>query len=220
MLQLAQFLSPEQLAEIRQKLAGAHFEDGQVSSGKKTKQNIQLDQNDAAADFCANLLTRRLLEVDLFTNYALPSAIRVPLVSLYVSGMSYPDHVDAPIMGKALNQQTRSDLSVTVFLSDIDSYDGGELILRTATGNRSVKLDAGGLVAYPTSYIHHVTPVTRGERLAMVTWIQSKVQDHEQRQILYDFLVNLAALPADTDPQVRLRMQHIYARLLQSWARF
>jgi PKHD-type hydroxylase len=123
-------------------------------------------------------------------------------------------------MGKALNQQTRSDLSITVFLSDIDSYDGGELILRTATGNRSVKLDAGGLVAYPTSYIHHVTPVTRGERLAMVTWIQSKVQDHEQRQILYDFLVNLAALPADTDPQVRLRMQHIYARLLQSWARF
>ena len=220
MLQLAQFLSPEQLFEIRQKLAGAHFEDGQVSSGKKTKQNLQLDQNDAAADFCASLLTRRLLEVDLFTNYAFPSAIRVPLVSLYVSGMSYPDHVDAPIMGKALNQQTRSDLSVTVFLSDIDSYDGGELILRTATGNRSVKLDAGGLVAYPTSYIHHVTPVTRGERLAMVTWIQSKVQDHEQRQILYDFLVNLAALPADTDPQVRLRMQHIYARLLQSWARF
>ncbi|MEK9595588.1 MAG: Fe2+-dependent dioxygenase [Rhodospirillaceae bacterium] len=220
MLQLAQFFSPKQLAEIRQKLAGAHFQDGQVSSGKKTKKNLQLDQNDAAADFCATLLTRRLLEVDLFTNYALPSAIRAPLVSLYVSGMSYPDHVDSPIMGKALNQQTRSDLSVTVFLSDIDSYDGGELILRTATGNRSVKLDAGGLVAYPTSYIHHVTPVTRGERLAMVTWVQSKVQDHEQRQILYDFLVNLAALPADIDPQVRLRMQHIYGRLLQSWARF
>ncbi len=115
---------------------------------------------------------------------ALPLHVASPLYARYQPGMAYGDHLDDPIMG-ADGVKYRSDIAVTIFLSAPQEYDGGELVIRTHAGDQAVKRAAGDGVLYPAGSIHHVNPVTRGERLVAITWVQSLVRDPGRRELLY-----------------------------------
>ncbi|MDF1792094.1 MAG: Fe2+-dependent dioxygenase [Thalassobaculaceae bacterium] len=221
MLQLPTLLSTGDLAAIRDDLAQARLLDGRGTAGpvaRNVKRNLEVSGDDPAIQRVGERVTKALQASRDFREFALPHKIRVPIVSVYEPGMEYGNHVDAPVMGDGPIHATRTDLSVTVFLSDLDSYDGGDLVLETPTGQSRTRLAAGGAVVYPTHYIHRVDPVTRGQRLAVVTWMQSRVPGHEERQILYDLSCAIRALPKATGEPERLRLHHVFTRLYQKWA--
>lgn len=221
MLVLPKILSTEELADLRGRIgrldtrSGSDSADGLAGSVKNNRE-LAFDGDEAAA--IGGTVLKALKRHSKFQAFALPHKIRMPIVSLYEPGMAYGDHVDAPVMGEGPVHATRTDLSVTVFLSDPDSYEGGELVLRTPVGDRPVKLPAGGAVCYSTIHVHRVEPVTRGRRIAVVTWLQSQIRDHGNRAVLYDLVQSLNELPADTPDAVQLRLRHVYARLMQNWS--
>jgi PKHD-type hydroxylase len=136
------------------------------------------------------------------------------LVSRFRPGMSYGTHVDAAIM-----DGQRTDLSFTLFLSDPDSYDGGELVLEENEGDTAIKLPAGGLVLYQTTSLHRVAEVTRGERLAIVGWIRSYIRSPEHREILFDLDQSVAALrEIEVDRRVLDRIFKVRNHLTRMWA--
>jgi PKHD-type hydroxylase len=221
MLELPALLSADDLAAIREDLEIIVLLDGGATAGaiaRKVKRNLEVSGEDPAIKRIGDRVTGALNGNRAFREFAMPHKIRVPIVSVYEPGMEYGNHVDAPIMGDGPIHATRTDLSVTVFLSTLDSYDGGELVLLCPTGERKVRLEAGGAVVYPTHYVHRVEPVTLGRRLAVVTWMQSRVRDHEERQILYDLATAIRALPGETGSAERLRLHHVFTRLYQKWA--
>src|SRR5207302_1943505 len=139
------------------------FVDGRVTSTLLGKRNLQLPVESPAAQAAGAVVLRRLHGHEVFQHAVHPSFLHPPLFSRYEPGMEYPDHVDNAVMGGH-----RNDVSVTVFLSGTDTYEGGELVVDTGNGYRSYRLPAGDAVAYPSSTLHHVAPVTRGVRLAAV----------------------------------------------------
>jgi len=147
-----------------------------------------------------------------------PKRIRPPLISRYRPGMAYGKHVDDALMGPK-NARERSDVSVTVFISDVSDYEGGELVIHSPFGIQEVKLPAGSAVAYPSYSLHEVAEVTSGERLVAVTWVQSYIRDDHQRQILADVanirdrLAKIAPKAEETDAAYRL-----HSNLLRMWA--
>ncbi|MEQ8396739.1 Fe2+-dependent dioxygenase [Thalassobaculum sp.] len=220
MLELPALLSADDLAAIRADLQRTDRLDGSATAGpvaRQVKRNLEVSGEDPAIKRIGDRVTAALTGSRAFREFAMPHKIRMPIVSVYEPGMEYGNHVDAPIMGDGPIHATRTDLSVTVFLSDLASYDGGGLVLETATGPRHVRLEAGGAVVYPTHYIHRVEPVTRGTRLAVITWMQSRVRDHEERQILYDLAAGIRALPENTGKAERLLLHHVFTRLYQKW---
>jgi len=220
MLLIPKILSDTELSDVLARVDRLPTVDGGESAdgrAKAVKNNRELAPEDTDTAAIGNIVLAALRRHAGFQSFALPHKIRMPIVSLYEPGMAYGDHVDAPIMGEGPIHTSRTELSVTVFLSAPDSYDGGELLLRTPVGDRPVKLPAGGAVCYSTVHIHRVEPVTRGRRIAAVTWMQSRVRDHGNRAILFDLAQSMAELPKDAPEALRLRLRHVYARLVQSW---
>src|SRR5699024_4723608 len=117
---------------------------------------------------------------------ALPQRILPPLFNRYRGGGNYGMHIDGSVMRTPTGEQLRSDISCTLFLNDPDDYDGGELIVSDTYGEHEVKLPAGDLILYPSSSLHRVEPVTRGERLGSFFWIQSMLRDDSQRRLLFE----------------------------------
>ena len=176
-------LSAEEVALVRETLARATFEDGRETAGfaaQLVKNNRQAT-NDRKIETMRKLLEERILGNELFALAVRPKALTSMMFSRYEGGMQYGSHVD-----DALMQGMRTDVSFTLFLSDPASYDGGELVIESASGEDAVKPAAGSLVGYPSTTLHHVSPVTRGERLAAVGWARSFVRDGAQREMLFD----------------------------------
>lgn len=176
-------LSVDEAALLRETLARASFEDGRETAGfaaRLVKNNRQAT-HDRKIETLRKLVEERILGNDLFAMAVRPKALTSVMFSRYESGMQYGSHVD-----DALMQGMRTDVSFTLFLSDPESYDGGELVIESASGEDAVKLAAGSLVAYPSTALHHVAPVTRGERLAAVGWARSFVRDGAEREMLFD----------------------------------
>lgn len=177
----------ETVAKLRGWLAEAVFEDGRATAGgsaalvKNNEQVSDADDGDPRIVQMRSIVKNALWNNDLFDDAAMPKEIREPMFSRYSLGMSYGTHTDNALMG-----DTRIDLSVTLFLSDPADYDGGELVIDFPTGTRAVKLPAGSAVVYSTTELHRVAEVTRGQRLAAVTWVRSFVRDAARRQILLD----------------------------------
>lgn len=221
MLLLPRIFSDAELADVRGRIdrlptvAGSGSADG---SARAVKNNRELALDDAESAVIGDTVLKALRRNQRFQVFALPHKIRMPIISQYEPGMAYGDHVDAPVMGDGPIHTTRTDLSVTIFLSGPDDYDGGELLLHTPVGDRPVKMPAGGALCYSTAHVHRVEPVTRGRRVAAVTWIQSRVRDHGNRAVLFDLAQSMNELPPDAPGSLRLRLQHVYARLMQSWA--
>jgi PKHD-type hydroxylase len=176
-------LSADEIALVREALARANFEDGRETAGfaaRMVKNNRQAT-SDGKIETVRRLVETRILDHDVFALAVRPKALTSVMFSAYEPGMRYGSHVD-----DALMQGVRSDVSFTLFLSEPTSYDGGELVIESASGEDAVKLDAGSLVAYPSTTLHHVAEVTRGVRLAAVGWARSYIRDGARRELLFD----------------------------------
>jgi PKHD-type hydroxylase len=187
LLRIPSVLTTAQLDTVRLLLADARFVDGKLSAGmaaRRVKHNEELDKNAKQLEILNNLVMSSLVQHPVYRAGALPLRVAAPYYARYTPGMSYGDHLDDPIMG-ADGALYRSDVAITIFLNEPDRYDGGELVIRTAFGENKVKLAAGDAVMYPSSSLHRVNEVTRGERLVAVTWLQSLVRDPAQRELLY-----------------------------------
>ena len=184
MFRLKNVLSADELIGIRTLLDGASWSDGRLTAGwqaKDVKNNLQISTDDSKLSSLTEVVSAALSRHTVFQFAARPKRFVPPLFSRYVPGMAYGDHVDDPII-----HGIRTDLSLTLFLSDPEGYDGGELTIETASGLEAIKLPAGEAILYPSTMIHRVEPVTRGERLVAVTWVRSFVRDSQKREILLD----------------------------------
>lgn len=193
------------------------FEDGKKTAGrtaKKVKNNLQGRGDQPAIKGARSILEKSLKKHPVFNAAALPKQFAKIMFNRYSDGMQYGTHIDEPFIGGV-----RTDLSFTLFLSDPESYDGGELVLCHHDGDEDIKLPKGTLVLYPSTTLHHINPVTRGKRLAAVGWLQSRVQLSEQRAVLFDLFHALAQLPDTTDNQnARLSLLKARANLMRLWA--
>ena len=209
-----------EIKKIRAAIAEGEFRDGKQTAGyraKRVKHNLQMDQSSNAAKEVKAMILTGLRRNPTFQRVVLPRSIRPPLISRYREGMNYGLHVDDALMGSGT--KVRTDISVTVFLSDPGDYDGGEIVVNSPFGDQEIKLPAGAAVVYPASTLHRVAPVTRGERLAAVTWVQSHVRDPAKREILYDLhrmREKLAKLHPDEE-EADLAFK-TYANLLRMWS--
>jgi PKHD-type hydroxylase len=177
-------LSPQDLDTVRTALAGARFVDGRETAGfaaRMVKNNEQAAGSDRRLDTVRKLVEQRIIANEVFGLAVRPKALTPVMFSRYENGMQYGSHVD-----DALMHGIRTDVSFTLFLSDPDSYEGGELVIEGPGGEEVVKLAAGSLVAYPSTALHRVTAVTRGVRVAAVGWARSFIRDSARRELLFD----------------------------------
>ena len=187
LFQIPHVLNAEELQQINAVLAAAEFVDGKLTAGwhaKAVKNNQQLKAAVPEAKDLKQKVRSALLRNPLFQAAVRPRNIHTLLFSRYGEGMSYGRHTDNAMMGGQAFH--RSDVSFTLFLNDPDDYDGGELVIEGADDERTYKLEAGMAIAYPSSTLHRVEPVTRGTRLVTVGWVQSLVRDPAQREVLFD----------------------------------
>jgi len=217
-------LSAKEAGEFRRQLETAGWEDGVKSAGslaRVNKHNRQLAETLPLAVDLGNEILRRLGLHPQFISAALPGKIYPPRFNRYDVGNTYGTHVDSAIMRiPGTNITLRSDLSATLFLSDPDTYDGGELQIEGATGAQTVKLEAGHMVVYDSSSLHRVTPVTRGTRYASFMWIESLVREETARTSLFDLDQAIQQLTAKlgTQDENVLQLTNVYHNLLRRWA--
>jgi len=212
-------LNQNQLKVISTLLKNADFVDGKLSAGKeavKVKNNVELAQQSPLHDQLNQMVMPSLLQHVEYQASVFPLKVATPFYARYKKGMEYGFHVDDPVMGP-LQSRYRSDISTTIFLND--DYEGGELIIKTAFGEQSINLSAGDAVVYPSSSLHKVSEVTKGERLVAVTWAQSMVKDNTQREILYE-LGQARELLLDKNPNQdeTSKVSNVYANLVRRWS--
>jgi len=221
LIEIPQVLDQDQLKRVAELLSGARFVDGRLSAGltaRRVKHNEELDGGAPELEQLNQIVMGTLVRHPAFKSAVLPHRVAVPFYARYTPGMEYGDHVDDPVMGPA-GGRYRSDVSCTVYLNGPDGYDGGELVINTTFGTREVKLPAGDAVLYPSSSLHHVAPVTRGERLVAVTWIQSMVRDAARRELLHELNQAREKLLVE-HPQAEetAQVDHAYVNLVRMWA--
>ncbi len=224
LLHIPDILTSEQAAHCRRLLEAADWVDGRGTAGhlsQGVKDNQQLRFDNPVSVELGEMILRRLETHPLFMSAALPSKIVPPLFNRYENSGRYGDHVDGairPIDGTP--HRVRTDLSATLFLSELGGYDGGELVIEETIGPRRVRLPAGHLLLYPSSSIHRVEPVTRGVRLASFFWVQSLVRDDADRAVLFELDSTLRTLPRETDAEKRalLSLTNVYHNLVRRWA--
>jgi PKHD-type hydroxylase len=222
-LTLPDLLSPHEVRSARELLADAPWGDGRDSAGpqaRAVKNNEHLPHDCEAATHIRALVLAALERSPTFFTAALPKKIFTPRVNRYRGAANaYGDHIDNAIRLLPDGQQVRTDLSCTVFLSDPDAYDGGELTVADTYGPRGIKLPAGHAVLYPGTSLHQVRPVTRGERLACFFWVQSLVRSDEQRRLLYELDMNLLSLRQRHGESAQTTaLTGTYHNLLRLWA--
>lgn len=190
LLAVPNILSREELAQARVILDAAQWVDGRVTAGHQsaqTKNNLQIPEHHPAAQQLGEIILRALGRNPLFFSAALPLHVFPPLFNRYSGGQSFGTHVDNAIRqvpGAPL--RIRTDLSATLFFSEPEEYDGGELMVEDTYGSKSVKLPAGHMVLYPATSLHQVTAVSRGTRTSSFFWIQSMVRDDSKRSLLLE----------------------------------
>jgi len=223
LLRIPGVLTPEQVAGFRGRMDAAGWVDGNVTSGHQSAQakfNEQLPEDSVEARELGELVLQALARNQLFFSSALPKTVFPPLFNRYGPGMTFGDHVDSAIRTHPQQPvRIRTDLSVTLFLADPGSYDGGELLVEDTFGLQQVKLPAGDMVLYPATSLHRVAPITRGTRVASFFWIQSMVRDDAQRTLLFDLDMSIIRLTKGNpaDPAL-VSLVGVYHNLLRMWA--
>lgn len=224
MLRIPQVLGPEQVAECRQLLQRAQWVDGKATAGFQsamTKDNLQLPQDCPEAQAMGELILAALSRNPLFISAALPSKVFPPLFNCYQGGQSFGLHVDNAVREvRASGEKIRTDLSATLFFTNPDEYDGGELMVEDTYGAHSVKLPAGDLILYPSTSLHRVNPVTRGARVCSFFWLQSMVRDDGQRTLLFDLDSSIQQLNRELGAghASSVQLTGVYHNLLRRWA--
>ena len=221
LLEIPGLLNQAQLEKIEQVLAQSEFVDGKLTAGmaaSRVKNNEELKKEPQRQELLVRILMSSLAHNETFKSAVLPAKMADPIFARYKPGMTYGDHVDDPIMGSS-GPKFRTDVSMTVFLRDPESYEGGELVVRTSFGEKRTKLAAGDAVIYPSSSLHHVAEVTSGERLVALFWMQSHVRDPSRRELLFelnqarDFL-----LKNHPEESASAQVDKSYANLMRMWA--
>ena len=221
LLTIPGILNREELSVVHDLISRAKFVDGRLSAGSEAssvKDNRELQTSAQQMAQLNNLVMGKLVQNPVYLAAALPARIAAPYYAKYEAGMRYGNHVDDPVMGPP-GQRYRSDVSITIFLNEPEAYDGGELVIRTSFGDQQVKLGAGDAVMYPSSSTHRVNEVTRGERLVVVTWLQSMVRDPAKRELLYrlhqarEILLVRSAGSDETE-----LVSNSYVNLVRMWA--
>jgi len=221
---IPEVLSKQQVAFFRETMAVADWEDGRSTAGSQSsrvKNNLQLPQESRAAQELGNRVLDALAAAPMFVSAALPQKIFPPLFNRYGVGHGFGLHVDNAIRGVPKTPvRIRTDLSVTLFLSEAEEYDGGELVIEDRVGQQEVKLAAGDLVLYPSTSLHLVRDVTRGERVASFFWLQSMIRDNVARALLFDLdqtIQSLTARLGADDPSL-VKLTSVYHNLIRTWA--
>lgn len=216
-------MKPMELDLIDRLIENANFEDGASSAtdaAKMVKRNLQIPKNGSHEKQQIDaLVMHAIAQSPLIQAAIMPNRVLPPLVSKYESGMHYGMHVDSPLMGDAQMGTIRTDVGMTIFLSEPTSYEGGELSVQTGAGEVRYKLNRGDAIIYPTTQIHGVLPVTSGVRLAAVTWMQCAVRDMQQREMLFH-LKTVQTLMQQQNPQSHenLLLLQVYSNLVRMWA--
>jgi PKHD-type hydroxylase len=223
LLQIPDVLTSELVAQFREKLARADWVDGRITAGHQSaraKDNLQLSEDHPVARELGEKIIIALQNSPLFMSAALPLKVFPPLFNCYRSGQSFGTHVDNAIRQLGgTTYRIRTDLSATLFLTQPDEYDGGELAVEDTYGLHNIKLQAGHMILYPASSLHHVSPVTRGERVASFFWVQSMVRDDGERALLFDLDMAIQRLTQENpDHPSALALTSVYHNLLRRWA--
>ena len=217
-------LPHEDALALREEVLAAEWVDGNATSGAgsaSVKKNRQLPEQGAATQAAQAQVTAALMANAAFLSAALPHSVFPPLFNRYGEGEEFGLHVDNAIRFHGpTGARIRTDLSATLFLTEPEDYDGGELEIEGSFGTLSYKLPAGHMLLYPSTSLHRVTPVTRGERVSCFFWLQSLVADHAAREMLYDLDQSVQALTAERGKADRevLRLTALYHNLVRRWA--
>lgn len=221
LLHVPEVLTQDEVLHMRSRLDAAEWTDGRETvgpQGARVKRNLQLPQASPLARELGDAVLAALARHPLFHSAALPLRTVPPRFNRYEGGGEYGFHIDGAVMATA-GGHVRSDISCTLFLSQPDDYDGGELIISDLYGEHEVKLPAGDAVVYPSSSLHRVTPVTRGARVASFFWVQSMVRDDARRRTLLELDTAIRKLSADgADQPSILQLTGVYHNLLRGWA--
>lgn len=219
---IPQVLERDHAKALGATIAAADWVDGNVTSGSGAalaKRNRQLPEQGKAAAAARHIVQEALARSPLFLSAALPKRIYPPLFNRYGPGEGFGDHIDNAIRLLPDGAQMRTDVSATLFLNDPADYDGGELSIQSDFGRVTYKLNAGDLLLYSATSLHHVTEVTRGERIASFFWIESLVKDGGAREALFDLDQSVQTLSSERgadDVQV-LRLTKLYHNLIRRW---
>jgi PKHD-type hydroxylase len=227
LIQIPNLLTPDQLTRARQALDQAEWVDGRVTAGPqsaKAKDNVQIPEGHPAAKQLGELILTALGQNQLFLSAALPLRVFPPLFNRYSGGQSFGTHVDNAIRQvPGTPHRIRTDLSATLFFTEPDEYDGGELCVEDTYGVQKVKLPAGHLILYPSTSLHHVRPVTRGARVCSFFWIQSLIREDARRSLLFDLDLAIQRLNRElpdqpSASQAAVQLTGVYHNLLRQWA--
>ena len=224
LLHIPQVFTKDEVRALRERLDAGPWADGNMTSGHQSataKRNLQLPEDSAEAREVSALVVQALNANPMFVSAALPHTVFPPLFNRYEGGGEFGTHVDNAIRqqrGGAI--RIRSDLSATLFLSEPEDYNGGELVIEEMYGPQTVKLPAGDLVLYPSKSLHRVTPVTRGARVSSFMWLQSLVRDDADRETLFrmDVAIQRVALEKGPKDQAVIELTGVYHNLLRRWA--
>ena len=223
LLKLPQVLTKEQVQQAKQLLLQADWADGNITAGyqsSQAKNNLQLPDNSPEAIELGDKILMALGQNNMFMSAALPLKIFPPLFNCYQGGGNFGVHVDNAIRQvPGTPVKVRTDLSMTLFISEPDEYEGGELIIEDRYGAQTVKLAAGDMVLYPSTSLHRVTPVTKGRRLASFFWLQSMINSDEKRSLLFDMDMAIQSLRNKVNDSTEIvELTGVYNNLLRQWA--
>ena len=181
-------LTADELSAVRSDLGGASFADGASTAGwsaREVKKNLQVTASSDSQARMVGIVDSAFLRNPLLQAALLPAAMTQVMFNRYDVGMQYGPHVDAPVMGH-MGSAIRTDVAITVFLSDPETYVGGELVMDSNGAECAFKLEAGAAIAYPANTLHRVNPVSQGARYAAIIWVQSQIRDAAKRELLWD----------------------------------
>lgn len=220
LLHIPEVLLPNELDAVRRVLDQSAFVDGRLSAGsaaEKVKHNTELDRDLPQRETLAQIVVTALYRSETFRLAAMPLKLGTPIFARYVPGMKYGWHVDDPVMGQGPHYRT--DVSFTLFLSEPEEYDGGELVVRTSFGEKRTKLRGGDMVIYPSGTLHEVAEVSRGVRLVSIGWIQSMIRDPAQREILFELAgARNSLLSEHPEAAETAAVDHAYINLVRMWS--
>lgn len=221
LLTINEVLTPEEVKVARDLLAQGEYIDGKLTAGleaDRVKNNLELNRDENLMTPLNNLVMGKLVQNSVYLAATFPKQIMAPIYARYTKGMHYGNHIDDPLMGPA-GQRFRTDVSMTIFLSDVDEYEGGELVITTHYGEYPVKLNAGDAVLYPSGSTHHINEVTSGERLVAVTWLQSTIKDPAKRELLYNLhLAREELLQNQPGTETTEHVSNSYINLVRMWS--
>jgi PKHD-type hydroxylase len=217
-------LSKEQVAEFRQMMETANWVGGKVTAGTlsaSVKQNQQLSEQDPLTHHLSELVIQAIWKHPVFQAAALPCQIIPPLFNRYDEHESFGFHVDNSIrLIRGTAQQMRTDLSCTLFLSEPEEYEGGDLVIEDTYGYHEVKLPAGDIVLYPATSLHEVSSIIRGTRFASFFWVQSMIRDDAERHMLFNLDQSIQSLRMQLGDQHEevVKLTNLYHNLMRKWA--